>query len=227
MAMIGVGYGSECHLLRYLGRHRQLLNRCVCEVISGSALEWLDFPFDARKPWKDGEWQALAFLANDVALQQAWAEYWPQSGNAQNWDAVGRITVNGAEEWLLVEAKANEEELLSDCGAVSTASISKIGQAMAETKRALDVAAECDWLRGHYQYCNRLAALHFLVQQHQIPARLLFIFFTGDRVPNRTCPTSPQAWKDGALARQSAHVGLSPGHWLEDRVHQLFLPVCL
>ena len=29
MGMMGDGYGSECHLLRYLGRHRALLNQRV------------------------------------------------------------------------------------------------------------------------------------------------------------------------------------------------------
>ena len=54
MAHMGDGYGSECHLLRYLGRHRALRDWRVLACVGGSAIEWLDFPFDPSNPWLDG-----------------------------------------------------------------------------------------------------------------------------------------------------------------------------
>ena len=59
MAEMGDGYGSECHLLRYLGRHRSLFNQEVDSAISGQDLEWLDYPFDPTRTWRDGEWKGL------------------------------------------------------------------------------------------------------------------------------------------------------------------------
>ena len=54
MGMMGVGYGSECHLPRYLGRHRALLDRRVLDVTGATAVEWLDYPFDRSRLWQDG-----------------------------------------------------------------------------------------------------------------------------------------------------------------------------
>lgn len=86
------------------------------------------------------------------------------------------------------------------------------------------MAPERDWLNGHYQFCNRIAVLHFLIE-HGHPARLLFLHFTGDRSgPSRTCPANADEWAE-ALAAQAAHVGLPEHHPLQDRVHILMLDV--
>jgi hypothetical protein len=50
MAEIGHGYGSEWHLLRYLGRHLARLASEVQRVTSCDSVQWLDFPF-GRPPW--------------------------------------------------------------------------------------------------------------------------------------------------------------------------------
>lgn len=50
MAKFGNGYGSECHLLRYLGRHRKRLDAAVCEVTGATGVHWLDFPFASVWP---------------------------------------------------------------------------------------------------------------------------------------------------------------------------------
>ena len=82
------------------------------------------------------------------------------------------------------------------------------------------------WLSCYYQFCNRVAVLHFL-NQHGAPARLLFLYFTGDEFPDGSvdCPTSEDGWRL-ALAKQAEHVGLPDGHALSSRIHKLFLPVC-
>jgi hypothetical protein len=107
MGEIGYCYGSEWHLLRWLGRHRDELNKRVEAEIGADAVRWLDFHFDARKqPQFDREHEGLDFLPEESPARQAWMRYWPQSGRQQNWDAVGIATIQGADEWLLVEAKA-------------------------------------------------------------------------------------------------------------------------
>ena len=42
-AYIGAGYGSEFHLMRYLGRYRNMLNGLIEMEIGGRVVEWLDF----------------------------------------------------------------------------------------------------------------------------------------------------------------------------------------
>jgi len=99
VAEIGMGYGSECHLLRYLGRHRELLDEKVREAVGAEAIRWLDFHFDRRRKWHDGERKALDFLEHNSPIQQSWSEFWPQRGEPPNWDAVAKITVADLDEW--------------------------------------------------------------------------------------------------------------------------------
>ncbi len=140
-----------------------------------------------------------------------------------NWDAVGRYRVGGEEGWLLVEAKANVEELASDCKA--RGGRAQIEAALAETKRALGVDAARDWLRGHYQAAKRVAALHFLGSQG-VAARLLYVYFSGDRTTNRTCPSDAAGWA-AALERERAQLGIPAEHPIRGRMHALHLPVVL
>ena len=111
MAEIGHGYGSEWHLLRYLGRHRERLATEVQRVTSCDTVQWLDFPFDPKSKWKDAEWQGLDFLPLESRARGKWAEFWPQTGRPPNWDAVGEVSINGHREWLLVEDNAHIVEI--------------------------------------------------------------------------------------------------------------------
>ena len=222
MAVIGAGYGSECHLLRYLGRHRRAFDARVGAALGGEVVEWLDFHFDPGQVWPDGERRGLDFI-EDEALQKAWAEWWPQGRGIHCWDAVARYRKNGETGWLLVEAKGNLEELASDCQAKPAGGRGQIEAALAEVKRALGVDASCDWLRGHYQHANRIATLHFL-GWHGVAARLLYVYFSGDRTPNRTCPADAAGWST-ALAREQAHLGISADAPIRARIHALHLPV--
>ena len=221
MAGIGPGYGSECHLLRYLGRHRALLDDAVLAETGAAGIDWLDFPFDQSRDWGDGEWKGLDFLAPDSPTRQAWAAAWPARGNPPNWDAVARIEHDSGAEWLLVEAKANAEELASTCAASEGGGRPLIAATLARTRAALGADAGRDWLAGYYQYANRLAVLQVLMASGEA-ARLLFIYFTGDRHPSATCPADAAAWAP-FLAAQAAHIGLPADHPLADRVHTVFL----
>lgn len=225
MAEMGDGYGSECHLLRYMGRHRDILDRAILAATGGSSIKWLDYPFDKSRRWLDGEWTGLSFLPDDSTARKAWASWWPRSGRAQNWDAVGKISAGGRDEWLLVEAKAHVSEIESHCAA-SPKSRTLITRALSETREALGggLGQGENWLTGYYQYANRLAVLHFL-NRHNVAARLLFLYFVGDRRPDAfVCPKDEEGWRE-ALDRQDAAIGLPYDHGLADRVHKIFLPV--
>lgn len=99
--------------------------------------------------------------------------------------------------------------------------MSLIKKTVEGTKTALGVAPECDWLKGYYQYANRVAALHFLIE-HGVPARLLFIYFTGDSHRGCRCPSDEAGWHK-ALDAQARHIALPKGHELERHIHRLFL----
>ena len=197
MAKFGNGYGSECHLLRYLGRHQEALRSAVCgAVASASDVRWLDFPFAASWPgddpkshWPDAEWKSLAFLQEEnPGVVRAWKECWPHGSGVMNWDAVGQIKVNGTWEWLLVEAKSHTGEIESDSGA-GDKSKRKIESVFKDVKYTLNVPQTADWLTKYYQYANRLAVLHHL-DTHSVK-RLLFIYFCvmfGVSPQSKDCP---------------------------------------
>lgn len=228
MGRIGHGYGSEWHLLRWMGRHRDNLDKQVLERVGlpKATLRWLDFPLTSAG--HETEWKGLGFIS-DPDVRRTWERFWPQGSGIPNWDAVGQIVHGHTREWLLVEAKAHTGEIKSDCRAKAKRSREMIESAFAQTKLALGVAAEHDWMQGHYQHANRLATLYFL-EAHMVAARLLFVFFTGDRLPRRTaapttvCPSSAEEWEP-VLLEQSKHLGLPSRHPLAHRVHRLFLPV--
>lgn len=223
MGKIGFGYGSEWHLLWYLGRHRTELNARISEVTGADRVEWLDFPVRQTAATRlDEEWKGLDFI-RDSAVTNAWREFWPQGAGIHNWDAVAKVSNGGREEWLLVEAKGHCGEIESSCGAKLEGGLRKIQEALDVTKRALGVPPDHDWLTGCYQFCNRLAVLHFLETQG-VAARLLFVYFTGDSTSGRECPRDEAGWQT-ALEAQQARVGLPPRHLLSHRIPKLFVPV--
>lgn len=228
MGTIGHGYGSEWHLLRWMGRHRDAFNQAVRSAMNHQQgrIHWLDSPFASHpKPLhRDREHQGLAFLPSGHPARTAWGGFWPARGNAHNWDAVGTLhTDSGTMEWLLVEAKAHTGEIQSSCGAAAKGGLPQIERSLDAVKAALGVPAGTDWLQPYYQYANRLAALHFLLQNN-VSARLLFVYFCGDSNPSASCPATEQQWR-AALDAQHRHLALPRGHLLADRVHSLFLGV--
>lgn len=242
MAEIGNGYGSECHLLRYLGRHRKQLDGEILKAVkTGDRIEWRDFGFDRRKDkWYDAELKGLAFLEDSEVLK-AWAGFWPKSRNwhqQQNWDAVGWLYEGDKRRGLLlVEAKAHISELKSDgCGA-GEKSRRKIEDAFQKTikyvKNTNEVTKEEleNWCGAYYQFANRLAVIFFLNEYLKeqglpsIPTTLILIYFTGDkRDDGMECPIDKQGWGP-VIADEYSQLGLTPDHRLKSYVKEVYLPV--
>jgi hypothetical protein len=222
---IGAGYGSEFQLMKYLDGYRAVLDAQVLRAIGRRGqVKWLPRLPAKSRPEILVEWKALAFLPEDSPIQRAWREFWPQGRGIHNWDAVGWVTTGTGLELLLVEAKTHVAELRACCAAASPGSLDQITRAMATIKQALGVPAERDWLRPYYQFCNRVAALHFL-HGHGVKAHLLFIYFVGDTsTSGRKCPQCGAEWQE-PLNRQALGVGLPEDHLLTGRVHKLFLHV--
>lgn len=93
MGNLGYGYGSEFHLLRWLGRHRTNLNKRLFQNFMYTKIEWFDFNFKSMKFIPDDELKGIEplqiFLDKDSfnSIQKKWSEFWPKQGQQQNWDA--------------------------------------------------------------------------------------------------------------------------------------------
>ena len=227
MSKIGCGYGSEWHLLRYLGYHRSLLSQKVSDVLGTESVAWLDFPFSRNGiPLQDDrEFKGLEFLT-DTRILEKWARFWPQSGNAQNWDAVGKAIIEGKEVWVLVEAKAHMEEVKSRCGAASPRSKAQITEALADVREYLGAARQPlgHWLEPYYQFANRLAVLYFL-EREGITAHLVNLYFYGERErAGWQCPKSVSEW-ERIVREEEAWLGIAPDNSLMKMVHHVFVPV--
>lgn len=235
MSKMGFGYGSEWHVLYYRGRHRDALNQAVVKETGAAAVEWLDHCPAGDDGLKDAEWKGVDFLFCQEAasppdysyLRSEWASFWPQSGNPPNWDAIGVLRSRGQSEWLLVEAKAHAGEMQTKDGCkASSASLSQITSSLTAVGADLGVTNTKPWTGPYYQYANRLAMLWFLLK-HGVPARLLYVYFTGECHGNWTCPATPDEWAPHLKAQDKA-LGLdpvAPPAMVRDRVHKLFLPV--
>jgi hypothetical protein len=228
MAKIGHGYGSEWHLLRHLGYHRAYFSEKVIRAIGGQSIEWLDSKFSQKRaPLEDDkEFVGLEFI-QDAPVQDKWKSFWPQTGNAQNWDAVGKIHLDNAPEWLLVEAKGHIGEIKSKCGATNQTSKKTIYSALEKTSRAFGSRQPIEtWLEPYYQYANRLAVLYFLMKENipSVHMRLLFVYFYGENRENIACPKSEQEWLP-VIQNMNDSLGIDKHSELFQRVHYLFLPV--
>jgi hypothetical protein len=227
MGDIGFGYGGEWHLLRYLGRHRKVLDKAIqAEMPDVKAIEWFDFRFAPKAKHFDGELKGVEFLHEDEPAKVHWPEFWPRRGNIPNWDAVALLTTNRNELcWLLVEAKANVGELKAPCRAKNEGGLKKIEEALRLTKIAVGVDPERDWTSNYYQYANRLAVLFHFNHHKPPPARLLHIYFLADSNPKANCPATWQGWGPH-LEKCEQCLGLTHRSDLEKSVFSLFLPVC-
>ena len=109
MATIGNGYGSECHLLRWLNRHRKLFDTRVTEAVGqpDAPIDWLDFNFAPNHPWAAAELKGLEFLYDRPGLKTKWEEFWPTGRGIHNWDSVGWIGDRTQQKLILLEAKAH------------------------------------------------------------------------------------------------------------------------
>jgi hypothetical protein len=234
---LAIGYGSAWHLLRCLGWQRERFTAQIAREVGASSISWLDFPaytgnrsYLSGMPIRDGEWKGIAFL-DDQEVRRAYSKFWPSRGEQQNWDAIGKATIGGREVWLLVEAKAHPAEIgCRGTNASESRGRPQIRAAFKETLEALghdDGAATTlaeQWLTGYYQHANRLATLHFFNKQG-IGARLIFLYFCGDRHPDgKFCPAKPEDWKS-VVNEIHDDLGLKGTASLEDKVHTIFMHV--
>ena len=229
MATIGYGYGSEWHLLQYLARRRDAFAGTIEELTRVASIHWQDHAETADASTGASEIRELVgleFLDPRHPARQEWERTWPHRGTVHSWDAVGQGLMHDHQAWILLEAKAHTGELKSSCRAKSKTSLRRIHDVLDATRRDLRVIVETDWTQTYYQYCNRIALLHFLLG-YGVDTHLAFVYFIGDRSDlghaGRDCPANWQDWQD-ALDAQDRHVGVPADSPIRDRIHRTFLP---
>jgi hypothetical protein len=227
MSVMRVGYGSEWHLRSLLAAEPARVEEAILSalkadgVVLARSIIWHPTYLKLETPEVCG----LDFLERGSQARMAWKSWWPQSGTVHNWDAVATLChQTGQKEWLLIEAKANLQEVESNCGAKEHGGLALIRLSLRTTQLACGIADERDWTKGHYQLANRLALLHFL-RRSGVAARLIFIYFIGDRGnARRDCPASREPW-DRKLGEVRSHLGLTGKSDLEKNLHEVFLCV--
>ena len=148
------------------------------------------------------------------------SDFWP--GRGPVWDGLARTSAGRS---LLVEAKANIPEFNSSPTGASGRSLTKIEEALEETRAFLRVTSATDWTRCFYQYANRLAHLYFLRELNGIDAALVFVYFTDDTTIPGVDPVSREGW-EAAIGLATNHLGLrSSSPWIRENVVDVFIDV--
>jgi len=221
---MGYGYGSEFHLLRWMGRHRDKFDKSVCKALGVSGIRWFDFEFSKSDDIPDRELRGLDFIdQNSPHYKEVQSDYrnsWPQRGNQMNWDAVGMA----GDMYVLCEAKAHTGEIerghyLDN----TTKSAKQRAKAFNYAKQEIGVQENRDWLHSYYQMANRLYILA-LLKKYNIRAMLLNIYFCGDKFRNKECPDNRNGWYKTINAEYEA-LGIKNNSFINERVRHIFLPV--
>ena len=238
MGILGHGYGSEFHLLRWMGRHREEFTRRVAERIGSHTVTWFDFDFNNGNPIPDGEIHGFSFLSQgkcqdhvrdlleSVRNEKPWCR-WPDGGKSISWDAVGQ-TESG--RFVLCEAKAHKEELVSSISSDTTKrSRDMIFDALEGTKNHIGIDAKSDWRKRYYQFANRLY-VQAVLDVLGIDAVLLNIYFIGDAFPSDAyqCPATKDEWEE-SIKKEYETLGIprEGNLFIDKHVRELFLPVSL
>lgn len=183
MAEMGLGYGSEYQLLRFLGHHRNELNKIIkVNTKFKGELIWLDYPKNFKKMSLDGEYTGVNFLDDEIikesfspekikSLKHGWREFWSIKGSQPNIDGLILHKLENEVELIIVEAKANLKEIESKTESETN---NKIQEAFKDTQRNLNICNN-NWFGKYYQLANRLALVNFL--NRDIKSSLLYIYF--------------------------------------------------
>ena len=217
MGAMNAKYGSELHLLRWLGRHRVEFNEKVRQATGGLIVDrWLDFPFSKGTKSYDSEWKGVSFLPEGVQhhLDAVFPERWRSS---MSWDAVGLAT-DGT--WILVEAKAHVGELKTQHK--ERKDIQLIRERLFDVAEKLGGIPE-NWTKEYYQAANRIFVQKVLSEE--VKSVQLNVFFCGDRRRGVICPRGKSRW-EAEIRKEYAALGLSEDNsFVSTHVKNLFLHV--
>lgn len=226
MSNMGHGYGSEFHLLRWMGRHRTELNERLKPIFGSSSIQWKDFHFCSDRFIPDAELIGLEFLQGNPSYRHVCdcfgkgAISWPQRGELMNWDAVGLV----GDTYILCEAKAHLEEVERKYDPGNSSSIEQRERAFSFAKEKFGASPDADWMHNFYQMANRLYIIA-LLEECGVPAILLNIYFCGDKHKDWVCPQTPEEWEP-LLREELETLKLDKNNpFFASHVKNIFLPV--
>ena len=166
-------------------------------LFADAVLPALHLPSDATINWlsplrSDGftEYRDAAFLEllGITLSERSLPSFWPRGGPV--WDGLA-TTSRG--DVLLVEAKANIPELSSPGTGASAGSAKRIEASLKDAKASFGAPPDATWSSTYYQYANRLAHLFLLRALNQIPAYMVFLYFTNAHEVSG--PSSRNEWE--------------------------------
>lgn len=234
---MGLGYGSEFQLLRFMGRHRHELERTIIDAlqekqqtINDKNFDWLDFEYsDVNKVITgDRELYGLSFLEKKIdkglydkitsALQKAGSFI----SNWQHWDAVFVLD----DCFYFVEAKAYTGELYStnDHGGSSKKEILNF---MRENMQPYGIEVDENWLDSYYQFANRISMMAFL-NQNGLNAKAIYIYFEngynkrqfiGKEIKTVSDKGAGKIEFDEAIQKELSHLNIEKANLSELVVH--------
>lgn len=145
-------------------------------------------------PVKDDEFaeyydQAFLDRLGLTSLRTPLADFWPAGG--PRWDGLGKTDSGRV---LLVEAKAYIEEMVDYRSRACPESLIQICDSLEEAKQAFNAREDAPWEEPFFQYTNRLAHLHFLVNLNDVDAYLLFVAFANAPDLGTEHPASVAEW---------------------------------
>ena len=204
------------------------VNRCpdvIDDAISGSMgldqhekIEWLS-PLESEDfiEYRD---QAFLERLGITPRHKQLSDFWPARGPV--WDGLARTSAGCS---LLIEAKANIPEFDSSPTRASARSLTKIEEALEETRTFMRVTKATDWTRCFFQYANRLAHIYFLKELNGVDAALVFVYFTGDTTVSGVNPVSREGW-EAAIELATNHLGVRLSFpWVRENVVDVFIDV--
>jgi len=183
---------------------------------AGETIEWRSpIESDRYAEYYDDEFLDRLGIENGD-LEVPLHSFWPRSG--PRWDGLARTS---SCKYLMVEAKAYIEEGVDFGSKAGDASRQKIAEALGHSKQAYGARTEANWESPFYQYANRLAHLHFLVERNGIDAYLVFMYFAN--APDVPSPCTAEHW-EGAKRLTEKCLGLG-SHAYSDRVATIVIDV--
>lgn len=120
-----------------------------------------------------------------------------------------------------MEAKANIEEIISPETKARGEAFELIKKSLDTSKKYFKMNNKADWSGTFYQYTNRLAHLYFLRTLNNLPAYLVFVYFTGD--DSVSGPKSIEEW-NAALTVMKRYLGAG-AHKLSKYIAEVFIDV--
>jgi hypothetical protein len=200
-----------------------LLNasRTLSDFARDHKIRWLSpLRSDNYREFSNDLWERLELPSPDPHADAFWPRRQP------SWDAVGSVLDSyGTKGVILVEAKSHIREIESTCKASSAESRDLIVRSMERAKRYIGVDRDIEWTEPYYQGANRYSFLYYLRAVRNIPAWLVFLYFTGDGFEvdgvAQDCPADAAHWRP-ALEQLHSGLGLPDSHPLTHFTLELF-----